>query len=703
MEKSFLFSESLQLKAEGETFFVEGVASSSNPDLENDVFSENALNQMAEMINQAFAKGKPLPLGYEHKEILEGHPNLVPLGQLVKGWVEQGKLFVRGSLNSALKVFNEAKEAITRRDLHSLSIEVIPGSVQNTFVNDKPGQIIQSVKHLIGAGITGRPTNPDGYVNFVAKNLDFANIQTEVNEMKDEKVPTKKIEDVKKIEDEKAPEPTPEPAAEPVEPTPEPSKEPESPAAESTEEVLVSKTRFKKMEEMEKKEAEVSEESKLKVMFDKFYKDEVSKTAPAGAPQIDGQKFDSTSMPAEYKAWAESHDSSDLDVMYKAAGNLVTHYEEKGWTFGTTGRSPKKLFYKATRTSFEPNQSWASRKFGMDSVKLKAQIEHDTDRTTTGTEYYLSGPLLNDIFAPSIFTHLNESHTLYGLLRKEDAGGNFGDTYGFRFKYARTGATANYDESATDDPTASVISRKKAHIPFVWYRMVGQVSGQTIEAARGQGGVGDALAVEIRDQTENLIFAVNTDFFDTSTPSDGMTRGGQSLSLRWLVDNADNHTTLYGHTRTGGNFTTLQGNLSAKSGSPLPSKDDLRNMWMTVVNNGASRDDLIYVTGVTQGRKILNLMDDQQRTLNTNPNIGWTGMPMWDGIPIHIDPECETANAGFIYLLDMRHTFMSVQLAPTMEELAKTGDFRKFQIKTYYALVSTAPNHNFLITGFNTS
>ena len=219
-------------------------------------------------------------------------------------------------------------------------------------------------------------------------------------------------------------------------------------------------------------------------------------------------------------------------------------------------------------------------------------------------------------------------------------------------------------------------------------------------AARGRGGIGDAFALEVRDQTEELLNKLNIDIFDSSSPADGMTRGNQIMSLRWLLDDATTHTTLYGHDRSGGNFTTLQGNLDAKSGTPNPVKNDLRTMWTTVIENGATKDDLIYVTSWTQMRKILNLLDDAQRFNATQPRAGFEGMPTFDGIPIHADQDCDN---GFIYLLDMRHTFLSIQLPPTMEELAKTGDFRKFHIKTYWALVGTAPNRNMLITGYNTS
>ncbi len=44
-------------------FVVEGVVSTSTPDLGNDIVTDSALNQMAEMMNSSFNSGSPLPLG----------------------------------------------------------------------------------------------------------------------------------------------------------------------------------------------------------------------------------------------------------------------------------------------------------------------------------------------------------------------------------------------------------------------------------------------------------------------------------------------------------------------------------------------------------------------------------------------------------------------------------------------------------------
>lgn len=702
MGKSYVFSESIQVKSDSnDEVVVQGIISTTNPDLGRDIVTEGALHQMADSINNSFTSGTPLPLGFEHTEILGGHPNLVPIGSFVKAWVEEGKLYAKATVNKSLSIFKEVKSALDRRDLHSFSIEYVPEQVEDTLLNGVPHRIINTLKSIIGAALTGRPMNNEAVINFAAKNLNF-NLKPEVKDMETTNNPdTEKNDDVAAPVEPQPADPQTEPATEPTE---EPSKILEvQTKTNSPNNRNISDAEFKEFEDYRKKKQQESEESQFKSMFEKYYKDFEQQTLSKVAPAMESGKFSQPSqIPAEVKAWQDAIDSGSSEKMFEAAGKLVSFYEGKGMQYGTVARSAGKLFFKDQAVKgmngMELGESNAGR-FNLDTVQVKAQIEHDTNRTTSGSDYYQSGPLLNDIYSPAMITHLNESHTMYALMRKEDAS-DFGSTYGFRFKYARTGATANYDEDSTDAPTAANISYKKAQIPMMLYRSVGQVAEYTIAAARGRGGIGDAFSLAVRDHTENLLNSINVDIFDSSSSSAGMTVGNQMLSLRYLADDSSTYTTLYGHDRTSGNFTTLQGNLTAKSGTPEPNKDDLRLMWATSVEKGANMQDLVFVTSFTQLRKLLGQMDDMQRINGEVPHAGFRGMPTFDGIPIHADKDCDD---GFIYLVDLRHTFLGVLLPPTIDELAKNGDYRKFQIKTYFNMVCTAPNHNYLMTGFNTS
>ena len=692
MGKAWLFSEAVEVKSENDEYFVEGVISTTSPDLGNDIVSEKALSQIANTINNASDEGKPLSVGYEHTELLGGHPNLVPLGHFVKAWIEGGKLFAKATLNKALSIFNEVKTALERKDLHSFSIEYIPGDVQYTLVNGLKHRIINTFKALAGAALTGRPMNGEAMITAVsAKNLDFAKIGYPVNfkgeheiheethkeeAMTDEEKKKKAMKDKEQHMEEKKME------TETVQ----------------TKKFEVSQEQYEQLTELKNRQDEEKTNGKMKEVALKLIQEEMAKATSSTGPSFGStQKFDTasqTQQPEAVKDWVASVEGKGVSAnqKWKAAAKLHNYFEAKG-------RSPTAP-EKTSLNNWSMKIGGDERGFEMKSAyEYKAQIEHDTNRTTTGTEYFLAGPDLNDIYNPAIVSHLNERHTTYNLLRKVDGSG-YGDTYGFKFKYGRNTDTVQYDESGTDNPTAAVTNRKKAHIPFMWYRKVGQVSGPAITAASGRGGIGDVYSEEVKDQTEALLQAINVDIFDSSTPSAGMTRGGQILSLAYLVEDGTTNTTLYAHTRTSGNFTTLQGSLTAKTGSPNPSKDDLRTLWTTSEANGAEHNDLVFVTSFTQIRKLMGMLDDGQRYMGTNANAGFTGQFSFDGIPVFADA---TTDAGYIYLLDTRYTYLVVQLPPTIEELAKLGDYRKFQIKTYFLLVGEAPNHNGLMTGFNTS
>ena len=119
--------------------------------------------------------------------------------------------------------------------------------------------------------------------------------------------------------------------------------------------------------------------------------------------------------------------------------------------------------------------------------EVKAQLEHDTNKVTSGTYYYQSSAELNDIYAPMIISQLDNRHTTLGALRKVDAS-DYGDRYGVVVRDSRANITiGEYDESGTDAPTGGYVGRQKLQHPFVMYRAVPQISGYQLAAAAGRG------------------------------------------------------------------------------------------------------------------------------------------------------------------------------------------------------------------------
>ena len=112
--KSYIFTD-LEVKSEGEDFFIEGYASSVNKDLGNDELTEDCLRQMADLINS-----KNIKLGFDHTEILGGRPTLEAVGRLIEAKVENGKLWVKGILDKTFSHIEQLKQKIQNKFLDGM-------------------------------------------------------------------------------------------------------------------------------------------------------------------------------------------------------------------------------------------------------------------------------------------------------------------------------------------------------------------------------------------------------------------------------------------------------------------------------------------------------------------------------------------------------------------------------------------------------
>ena len=74
---SYIFTD-LEMKSVDGNFYIEGIASSVNKDLGNDVITEECLHEMKDKINQGNIK-----LGFDHTELLAGRPTLEAVGRLI--------------------------------------------------------------------------------------------------------------------------------------------------------------------------------------------------------------------------------------------------------------------------------------------------------------------------------------------------------------------------------------------------------------------------------------------------------------------------------------------------------------------------------------------------------------------------------------------------------------------------------------------
>lgn len=681
--KSYLFSN-LELKSDDGDFYIEGIASSVNKDLGNDVVTEECLHQMADMINS-----KNVKIGFDHTELLGGRPSLEAVGRLIEAKVKDGKLWVKGILDKTFSHFNEIKDKIQNKFLDGLSIEyqVDPSKVELKEEDEGIAtRIINGLKTLIGVALTPRPMNQDALFDYFVKHMDLPASTSYAGDNSIDKIEVKQMPEEKEEAKE---------AEEKKEDVPEAKKEEEK-KEEPKEEVKVEAKSidFDKIgREAVAKEQEKEKIAEIKRVATEAFKAELKNVKE---PYINPEaKFgqDVSPFDPELKKWRDTmkDPSVDIEVKYQAAAKL----HDALHPFGITDRHSGTLKMKKAGKSFETGGK-ATQDIEIKNFEYKAQLEHDTDKISD-TDYYQNAAELNDVYDPVIVSHLNDKTTLWGLMKKKNVSSIGSDRYGFRVWRTRIeGAggdtsTYYYDEGAT--LTGYHAKMLPCQIPFMQYGVTVQVSGLMVAEARGS--VGDIFAKQVSRASADLLRGINSDLFGTGV---GMTAGGAIMGLEVIGDDGGTYANVYGHAR--GTYSTLQGTDDAQSGTPNPGKTLLRKAIRTVEKNGANRSQLIFVCDHIQKDKILGLLDPAQRFQNTTARAGFEGLPTFDGIPIHSDDQC---NDGYVYLLPMDSYYAAVLTAPTYEDLAKTDDSKKGFIKSYFAVVCENPNWVYKITGLSST
>ncbi len=695
--KSFFFTN-LEFKDTDGDFYIEGVASSVNEDLGNDVLTPECLDQMADIINE-----KNIKLGFDHTEMLGGNLNTEAVGRLIEAKVRDGKLWVKGILDKTFKHFDEITHKIKNKFLDGLSIEyqVNPDLTTENFKSDgSRHRIIGGLASLFRVALTPTPMNTDALFDYNIKHL-----AEEVKGENGSEEPDKDKKKKKKGET-KMPEETPEQKAAKVE-AEKKKVDDEKIAAEK-----------KVAEEKAAKEKEAKEKEGKSMDFEKLGRETYAKTQAETKSAADKKvmsglvraemkkiqqpylnpagKFDDTEkspFDAELKNWRKTvqDPKADIELKYQVAAEL----HNKLVPTGITRRMSGEMGFKSKEFQVRGN--------GMQDIEIKnfeykAQLEHDTNKVLD-TDYYQNAAELADVYDPVIVSHLNDKTTLWGLMRKKNVSNIGSDRYGFKFWRTRIagigGTTSDYNYDEGDTLTGQHAKMTKAQIPFMQYGVVVQVSGLTVAEARGT--TGDIFSKQVQRATSDLLRGINADLYGTSV---GFTDGGKILGLEVIGDDGGSYADLYGHARS--TFTTLQGTDEALSNTPNIDKPQLRKMIRTPEKNGAPRNQMIFVCDQIQRDKILGLLDPAQRFNNTSARAGFEGLPMFDGIPIHSDDQC---NDGYIYALPMgpEGYYAAVLVAPSFEDLAKTDDSKKGFVKSYFAVLCEHPNWVYKVTGLKTT
>lgn len=476
------------------------------------------------------------------------------------------------------------------------------------------------------------------------------------------------------------------------------------PVLESKETVPEALPEVKKMEEIKEvavKEAPKIDEKEL-AEFDEFkqykemkkmlkdkkeeIKEAVEKKVEDKKPMIaNKEKIEVETKEVKFKELADYKEAilqkKHSSVLFKEAAKLHNAFMKKGVQIksGSMDRS---------ETPFEVKEG---------KIELKAGLTTDSNYVGAQTTYwdaldhYEQTPAeLNDIYGPAIISQLNEQHTTYNLLAKDDFSGD--SAIRFRAKTARTSNVGSVAYGATPSWT-SYTTRRKLNVAFVTYKADVAVEFEEIELANSPGGVGNIYAQEIADATEALGFTINSDILTSATtPSES-----EPYTFEQTIKTSG---TLYGRTVTDSGYTTLAAaGVDNMSSAPL-SLEKMRAMIDGVKANGAMSSDLAFICHYTQSRKFKTLIQSIQRTVPTSARVGFEGMAELDGVPIYEDAQ---ANTDDLFLVDLKHMRFGIKKAPTYVEFGLTTLERKGIIWMMGNLYCTAPNHNYWIYGLKTT
>jgi len=203
-EPSFIFSSGkVELKQEGEDFYVEGYISTSDLDLVNDIVTKNCLIDMAEQMRE-----RTIKLDIEHESFIgkskieqEINKTIIPAAKIEDFLMDKKGLKVRAMLNRHIKRFEEVKNSIRDGFLDAFSIAFVPVKAEIAIKDGQEIRLLEKV-NLLNVAFTGNPINTNASIDKVfMKSLDFLNEKDSLGKPPKRKVPESEYEDDEEEED----------------------------------------------------------------------------------------------------------------------------------------------------------------------------------------------------------------------------------------------------------------------------------------------------------------------------------------------------------------------------------------------------------------------------------------------------------------------------------------------------------------------
>ena len=718
-EHKHSFLNGLSLKEDSENLIVEGYIATDHVDDVGDYIPKSTLQKLADRVNRSSQANK-ISMHHDRSETtMAGVMKNARLQQTEDGhW----GVMVEATVNPAYPDYASLSKEIEIGTIDGFSIEYETNSSHPQLMqingNNKEVRVLDDIT-IYGAGWASRPINDQAKItNHTYK--EFINLK-EVSKMK-QKEETPEVEATAKEEivEEKTEEVKNDDSTE---------SQSEDAPKEEPEEVSEEKE-FKAFKEMKKK-AKEKEALTLNV------KEIMRGMQPVNQPIMQtGNNLEKKEVAVEVKGMVDSYKKAtieckewkadggimnrtgDINLQLKKAAKMYDHLSKiypQGIKAGSM-RSGKESAWDSIPDAGLGNtsdcglatQSFEVKEDHWKNLEIKgANPFATTTSQLSDSAHYMAAPELSDVFDPVIYNMLNDKTTFYGLLKKVDAS-KYSYAYEWRSIYGAAAVDGALAEGGqiTPDSTDRIILRQ----PFKSYYGAVNITGQMISAAKGQGAMGNILAIEVKDVTRALLRDMNSNLLVGL--EDGSNDGNEAMGLTYVCEKGTTYTDLYiGNSRS---TYKLEGNSEAASSANI-TKGRLRKAFRACeagdsslqANNGglyssADKSDLLIVTHHIQKDKILATYDDAQRFTSVSARAGFEGLPTFDGVPIHADNQC---TSSVLFVVDMRHTFLAVQVPPTYTAWGKRYQYDEEGgfIKTYFNLVCTKPGNNYMCTGLATA
>lgn len=640
---------------------VEGLAATTHPDKDRDIFSKKALEQMRDFINDETRAGNKQGsfrgVSLYHDWVREQDPTLdeagfiLPTAEVIQlddnnyGLKIQSKLneFYKGSITP-----DEIDYRIKNGAIAGFSVEFDTDDDHSVIINRADGQyrFIDEITEFGGVGFARARmiANPNAIIykeiEQQAQEAKAMKEKLEAKEEEQEESPAENNDSEASTEEKVEEESTEETKEESSEDDAVESKESTPKASLTTKELLESKEFSEAIEKHLKVKSKVIKSDKGDNM------DTTTLCVKEMNEAMKAEKFNSMKYKEAQSKYFAEHPEFDMQL------------KTQGIPLNTS------LQVKCAGTKLQI----------VGSLQVK-----DTLDTTTNTTTYTQSPVeFADVYLPGIIETFNQQTNLWGYLPKRDhlMGG---DHYGWRITTSQqTGLSVDKDDTSVNK---QAVSKLKLRTEIKVYRLGVSVTDYMVHHARAS--IGDLFALEVEKTAMDLMKDINGDLFTEQVDS-----GNQILGLEAVADSAGN-TTLYGLTRTAANrlAPASASDTYVAVGGAITSAL-VRDAMTKVEVEGARRENLRIIVNPNQRDAIFELEDGNLRYFNNSAQLGFNGEIRYDGVLVIVDSDCQT---DALFVVDFESEYIVVSKAPQLVGLARVGAAEEAYVETYIAHVYEKP------------